>query len=194
MKKLSFILLIVFTSTYLFGQRQVKNLEKLYGEAASMNALFNKDGKGLAVVGTADYKVGRDADGMESARADALKKLAETYGVYVEATYNEARESLGVTPGSSEEKIIEEVIKTTSAQYLKAAIDKKYAWYQDKYSKKQGMKTWGALVYIDPARLIKEFQEKLKNDENLYKRYLNSKLKEEHDKRIKMFEEKFGGN
>jgi hypothetical protein len=189
------ITLIVFFSMSIIAQEKGKNLEKLFNEAASMNKQFNKTGKGLAVVGTADYKVGRDADGMKSAKANALKQISEASGVYVEATYDEARESLGITPGSTEEKIINDVIRTTTAQYINTPIEKRYMWYHDKYSKKQGIKTWGVLVYIHPTKLINEFQENLKKkDEDLYKRYLNSELKEEHDKRIKIFEEKFGDN
>ena len=169
------------------GQLKRKGVIKMEQE---MNNI-NEDG-GLSVIGTAVTNEGRDDIGIRRVTAKARGEMANAIKGYVESYTHDFMEEIGVGPGSETNDVFQEMVDIMSQQMLENNLVGYNGWYQSKFNKKQGTKTWKALLYISPTAMYEAFEKEVKGgDEAIYQRYVDSEFKKDKEKAMKKFEDKF---
>lgn len=194
MKKVTITLLtVLFTGVLCFSGLAKDKLDKTHKEFMDQAEKMKKKGA-LAVVGVATADAGRIDMGKRQAIERAKQEMAESRKVYVESSTHDFMEEIGKGKGAETNDVFRQVIESVSATILNGAEVKNFGYYVTKDNKKDGLATFLVLYVITPEAMQKSLEDELQkkgSKENLYQRYVDSKAKEDHDKRVAEYKAEF---
>jgi hypothetical protein len=195
MKKVTIIMIlaIFFSAFVLKGYAGDGKMPKVYQEMQDQAEKMKKKGA-LAVIGVAVSDAGRIDVGKRKAIEKAKQEIAEQRKVYVETSTHDFMEEVGVGKNNEMNDLFSQMIETVAVTIVNGASVSDFNYFVTKDNKKDGTATYIVLYVITPDAMQKALEDELQkkgSKENLYQRYMDSKAKEAHDKKVQEYKTEF---